>query len=167
MAYGDGIDLSYSIQDIKGKTGSFSIQFPPNADVPVLVGAFAQETAQMFDDFIDGKILSASATINVNLNGVDIKDAPIVGSDTEEGATFSFRSTAGAPTTFRLPTIDEAFGLETGKALDTSAPEVDALIQRIVQGDTQGLTTVRFADSHGNNVAAFQKAVDGFRKSRK
>lgn len=167
MAFGDGIDLSYSIEDAKGEATSFSIQFPPTADVPVLVGAFAQETAQLLDDIVSGKIIAASATINVNLSGVTIKDAPILGSDVEEGATFSYRSTAGAPTTMRVPTIDESYGLETGRAVDTSAAAVDAFIQRIVNGDTQGLTTVRFADSHGNNIAAFQKAVDGFRKSRK
>ena len=167
MAFGDGIDLSYSIEDAKGDVTSFPIQFPSTADVPLLVGGFAQTTAQLLDDIILGKIVSATATINVNLNGVTIKDAPILGADVEEGAVFSFRSTAGAPTTFRVPTIDETYGLETGRAVDTSDAAIDALIQRIVNGDTQGATTVRWADSHGNNVAAFQKALDGFRKSRK
>lgn len=167
MAFGDGVDLSYSIRDAKGDATSFSISFPSTTDVVVLRDNFAPTTAELLDPLIDGVIEDANASINVNLDGVDIKDAPIVGADVEEGATFSWRSTAGAPTTFRLPTFDETFGLETGLGVDTSNPDVDAFIQRIVNGDTQGLTTVRFADSHGNNISAFQKAVDNFRKSRK
>lgn len=167
MAYGDGVDLSYSIKDTKGKATSFSVQFPATADIVVLRDNFAPDTAVLLDEFIDGVITDASGTINVNLDGVAIKTAPILGADVEEGAVFSFRSTAGAPTTFRIPTIDETFGLETGDAVDTSAPAVDALIDRIIAGETVGLTNVRFSDSHGNNVSAFQKAVDGFRKGRK
>lgn len=167
MAFNDGIDLSYQIEDIKGDITSFSIQFPSTADVVIMRDNFAPDTAVLLDEFIDGKINGATATINVNLDGVSIKDAPILGADVEEGAVFSFRSTAGAPTNFRIPTIDETYGLETGRAVDTSDPAIDAIIQRIVNGVTVGLTNVRFADSHGNNVSAFQKAVDGFRKTRR
>lgn len=167
MAFNDGVELSYSVRDAKGDATSFSIPFPASTDVVVLRNSFAPSTAELIDPFIDGVIEDANASINVNLDGVDIKDAPIVGSDTEEGANFSFRSTAGAPTRFRIPTFDETFGLETGRGVDTAAPAVDDLIQRIVVGDTQGLTHVAFADSHGNAVSAFQKAIDNFRKSRK
>ncbi len=166
MAFGDGVQASWSVLDAKGEVTSFSVNFPANVDIPLVTGDFIPSTAELIDIVIGGQIVGASATINVNLDGVDIKDAPIVGSDVEEGATFSYRSTAGAPTTHRIPTFDETFGLETGKGVDTSAPAVDDLIQRIVNGDTIGLTTVRFADSHGNNVSAFQKAVENFRKSR-
>ncbi len=167
MAFGDGVQATWSIEDAKGKVSSFGINFPANVDVPQVTGTFIPTTAELVDQIIGGKIIGASATISVNLDGVDIKDAPLLGSDKEEGAVFSFRSTAGAPTFFRIPTFDEAYGLETGTAVDTSDAAVDALIQRIVNGDTQGLTTVRFADSHGNNVSAFQKALEAFRKSKK
>lgn len=166
MAYGDGVQANWTVEDAKGKSSSVGMSLPASTDIPVLINNFIPTTAELMDPIIDGKITGASASINVNLDGVTIKDAPIVGSDVEEGAVFSYRSTAGAPTTHRLPTFDETFGLETGRGVNTAAPAVDDLIQRIVVGDTQGLTTVRFADAHGNNVSAFQKAVEGFRKSR-
>lgn len=167
MAFGDGVEGTWSIEDAKGKTGSFSVNFPDNVDVPLVTGDFMESTAQLIDEIVDGKITGASASINVNLDGVTLKDAPIAGSDVEEGATFSFRSTAGAPTSMRLPTFDETFGLETGDAVDLSAEDVDDFVQRILEGDTQGLTTVRFADAHGNNVAALTRAQGNFRKSRR
>jgi hypothetical protein len=167
MAFGDGVELSYTIRDAKGDASPLSISFPPSTDVIVLRDNFAPTTAELLDPLIDGVIEDANASINVNLDGVAIKTAPIVGADVEEGATFSYRSTAGAPTSMRIPTFDETFGLETGTGVDTANADVAAFIARIVSGDTQGLTTVRFADSHGNNVSAFQKAVDNFRRSRK
>lgn len=167
MAYGDGVEGTWSIEDAKGKTTSFSVNFPDNVDVPLVTGDFMRSTAQLIDPLIGGKFVDASASINVNLDGVTLKDAPILGCDVEEGATFSWRSTAGAPTVMRLPTFDEEFGLETGSAVDLSATDVNAFVQRILEGDTQGLTTVRFADSHGNNISALKSAKENFKKSRK
>lgn len=167
MAFGDGVEGIWSIEDAKGKITSFGVNFPDNVDVPLVTGDFMRSTAALIDEFIDGKIVGSSASINVNLDGVTLKTAPITGSDVEEGATFSFRSTAGAPTVMRLPTFDETFGLETGSAVDLAAPDVDDFVQRIIAGDTQGATTVRFSDAHGNNVAALGRAKEQFKKSRK
>jgi len=169
MAFGGQVDLNYSIEDAKGKTGSFIMHFPETTDIPALIGdgVFAQTTAQLIDPLIDGVITDASATIGVDLSGLGLKTSAIAGSDVEEGANFTFRSVAGAPTRFRLPTFDETFGLETGQAVDTSAVAVDAFVQRIIQGDTQGLTTVRWADSRGNNVDNLESAKDSFRKRKR
>lgn len=167
MAFGDGVNGSFIIEDTKGKRGSWGLSFPSNADVPAVTGNFMPSTAQLIDEVIDGKIVGANVSINVSLNGVTLKDAPMPNADVEEGAVFGFFSTAGAPTTFRIPTLDEQYGLDTGQSVDTSDPDIDALVQRIIEGDTQGLTTVRFADAHGNNVAGFKQAKDAFRKSRR
>jgi hypothetical protein len=167
MAFGDGIEATYSIEDAKGKVTSFGINFPETADVPTLLNNFIPTTAEIIDNFVGGKFVSAGATINVNLDGVVIKDSPILGSDIEEGAFFSFRSDAGAPTSFRIPTFDEQFGLETGDSVDTSAAPVQAFIDLIIDGYTFGIINVPWSDSHGNNVVGFTKAKDAFRKSRK
>lgn len=167
MAYGDGVELNYAISDAKGKATTFGMNFPGNVDIPLLTGDFAPSTAEILDKIIDGKIEDASASINVNLNGVTLKTAPLPGCDIEEGAIFTFRSTVGAPTTMRIPTFDEEFGLETGDAVDLSAEPVDDFVQRIIQGDTQGATTVRWTDSHGNNVAGLTRAADSFKKSKR
>jgi len=169
MAFGDQVDLNYTVEDAKGKSGSFIMHFPDDTDIPQLVGdgVFAQTTAQLIDPLIDGVITGAGATIGVDLAGLGLKTSAIAGSDVEEGANFTFTSTEGAPTRFRLPTFDETFGLETGQAVDTSAPAVDALVQRIINGDTQGLTTVRWTDSRGNNVDNLQSAKDSFRKRKR
>lgn len=167
MAFGDGIEATWSIEDAKGEVTSFGINFPETADVPTLLNNFIPTTAELFDKFINGKVVGAGATINVNLDGVVIKGAPILGSDVEEGASFSFRSSAGAPTNFRIPTLDETFGLETGDSVDTSVPAVQNFIDLIVDGYTFLVTNVKWSDSHGNDVIGFTKAKDAFRKSRK
>lgn len=167
MAFGNQLELTYSVQDAKGKVGSFNIQLPDNTDIPTLQADFAPSTAVLVDDVIDGAIVGSSASIGVDLSGANIKNAPIQGADVEEGALFTFRSTEGAPTRFRIPTFDETFGMETGQTVDTSDTDVDALVQRILQGDTQGATTVRWADSRGNNIASLISAKDQFKRTRK
>lgn len=168
MAFGNQVDLNYTIEDAKGKSSSFIMHFPETTDIPLLRDDFAQTTAQLIDPVVDGVIKKASASIGVDLSGATLKTSAIAGSDVEEGANFSFRATGGAPTRFRLPTFDETFGLETGQAVDTSAAAVSALVQRIIQGDTQGATTVRWTDSRGNNVANLLSAKDSFvRRKRK
>jgi hypothetical protein len=167
MVYNNGVQGIWNIEDAKGKSASVGINFPQNVDIPLVTGDFMRSTAQLIDNFVDGRITGASASIAVNLDGVTLKNAPILGSDVEEGGLFSFRSVAGAPAIMRLPTFDETFGLETGSAVDLTAPDVDAFVDRIIAGDTQGATTVRFADAHGNNIAGLKKAEERFRKSRK
>jgi hypothetical protein len=167
MAWGDNVQGTWTVEDAKGKKSSFGVNFPAAVDVPLVTGDFMRTTAQLLDEIVDGRITDASASIGVNLDGVTLKDAPISGSDVEESAIFSFRSTAGAPTIIRLPTIDETFGLETGEAVDLSAPDVNSFVQRVLEGDTQGLTTVRFSDAHGNNVSGLKRAEERFRKSRR
>lgn len=167
MAYANGVNGTWSIEDAKGRVTSFGVNFPQNVDVPLVTGDFMQTTAQLIDQFVDGKIVGANASIDVNLDGVTLKTAPISGSDVEEGASFSFRSIAGAPTIMRIPTFDETFGMNTGTSVDLTAVAVDDFVQRIIAGDTQGATTVRFSDAHGNNVAALARAQEKFKRSRK
>lgn len=168
MAFGNQVDLSYAIEDAKGKTGTFIMHFPETTDIPILKADFAQTTAQLIDPLVGGVIKRATSSIGVDLSGANLKISAIAGSDVEEGANFSFRSIVGAPTRFRIPTFDETFGLETGQAVDTSAVAVNDLVQRIIQGDTQGATTVRWADSRGNNVDNLISAKDSFvRRKRK
>ena len=179
MPYNEGVGLTYSVQDIKGKTSRFTINFPNTADVPAVgsyapydVGSapsdgFASSTAALLIPLILGRFVGASIGIGVNLSGVTLKGAPAQYTDVEEGARFSWRSTVGAPTGFRIPTFLETYGFDTGTAVNLSDPTVDDFVQRIIQGDTQGATTVRWSDSRGNNIAALIKAVESFTKSRR
>lgn len=167
MAFNDGIEATWSVEDAKGAVTSFGVDFPNTTDVPTLLNNFIPTTAELLDKVIDGKFVNAGATINVSLNGVVLKDAPILGSDVEEGATFSWLSSAGAPTVFRIPTFDETFGLETGDTVDTSAGPVAAFIGLIVDGYTYLATNVPWTDSHGNDIIGLTKAKGSFRKTRK
>lgn len=167
MAFGNQVELTYSVSDAKGKVASFNLQLPDTTDIPLLQDDFAQSTAELIDPLIDGKFESASASIGVDLSTATLKTAPIAGCDIEEGGKFTFRSTAGATTLFRLPTFDETFGLENGNVIDVSVTAVSDFVDRIINGDTQGATTVRWSDSRGNNVAQLVRAKDSFKKSRR
>lgn len=166
MAYGDNVSATWSVEDLKAKPSSFSMSFPETTDIPVLK-EFIGTTAEIIDPIINTRFTGASIRISVNLDGVTLKDAPVMGSDVEEGATFTFRSTEGAPTKIRLPGFTETFGLETGTAVDLSAPAVDDFVQRILEGHTVIATNVRFSDNRGNNVSGLVKAKGNFTKSRK
>jgi hypothetical protein len=165
MAYNDGMNVTWQIQDASGDTAPLTLNVPDLTDpqVTVLIANFVPTTAELVDAIINGKVIGASVSVNVNLAAATIKDAPIVGADVEEGAQFTFRSNVGAPTGMRIPTFDEAFGLETGEAVDTSATEVSDFIDLINDGYTYLTINAKFSDSHGNDIVAFQKAVDNFR----
>lgn len=179
MAYNEGVGLTYSIKDIKGKSSRFTINFPNTADVPAVgslspydVGAapsdgFASSTAALLIPLIGGAIDGASIGIKVNLTGATLKGNPAQYTDVQEGAHFGWRSTVGAPTKFRIPTFLETFGFDTGTAVDLNNATVDAFVQRILQGDTQGATTVRWSDSRGNNIAQIVKAEENFKTYRR
>ena len=164
MAFADGIDATWSVEDAKGKATSFGVSFPETTDVPTLINNFIPTTAELVDKVINGKIVGAGAVINVSLDGVVLKDSPILGSDVEEGAIFTFYSTEDAPTTFRIPTFDETYGLATGDTVDTTAAPVAAFIALIVDGYTFGISHANWSDSHGNDVIRFGRAKDSFRK---
>lgn len=157
--------VTYSVQDAKGKVTPFIINFPAAVDIGVLRSNFVPTTATLVNAIIKGKIVSAGVGLAVDLSGATIRATPDPDSDREEGAYFGFRAANGADTGFRIPTFDEAKIVSGGTAVDTADTDVDAFVQRIIAGQTVGLTNVSPSTDRGEDVTELATAYESFKSS--
>lgn len=157
--------LVYTIQDAKGAPSTMLLNFPVNVDIGVLQ-TFAASTATMINNLITGKIVQAGIGLAVDLSSATIRATADPNSDVEEGARFSWRSAVGGTTQFRIPTFDEALFLAGTKQVDTADTAVDAFVQRILAGQTVGITNVSPSDDRGSDVTTLASARESFTKSR-
>lgn len=156
----------YTYRDAKGETGRNEISFPVAVDIGVLQ-AFLSSTALLIDAVTRCQIINAGIGLEINLAAIGgLKTAPIAGSDVEEGAVFTFGTSADSLTRFRIPGFDETFVDDTSRAVDIAATAVDALVDRITAGHTVGLTNVSPSDQYGNDVTSLYSARESFQSSR-
>jgi len=160
------LHVVYTIQDDTGKTSTFRIPFPSNADIGVLQ-TFAWSTAELVDPLIRGQIVNIGISGSVEFASANVKQAPVTGADVEEGAYFGFGSDAGYTTGFTVPTWDESFVLPASDEVDLVDADVDAFVDRIIAGQTVGLTNVSPSDSRGSDITEIQTARESFRKTRR
>lgn len=160
--------VGYTIEDAKGAQSSTEIKFPANADIAI-VSTFARSTAQLIDAIIRGKFVDISVGLKIALSSVtspSLKSAAIDTADVEEGARFQFNAANGGVTGFRLPTFDEDFLIAGSRLVDTADASVDAVVQRIIQGQTVGLINVSPSDQYGSDVTTLKSAKESFTNSR-
>jgi hypothetical protein len=157
--------VTYSLQDAKGQTSVQKINFPANADIAVLQ-TFVVSTATMINAIVTGKIISAGIGLEVDLSGATIRATPLINSDVEEGARFNWATALNTNTQFRIPTFDEAFLFDGTQEVDTTDAAVDALVQRIIQGQTVGLTNVSPSDDRGEDINTLVSARESFQSTR-
>lgn len=156
--------LTYSYVDAKGATASNRINFPANVDIDQLKG-FAVSTGLLIDTVTRCKIVGIGIGIEVDLVGA-FKGAAIANSDVEEGARFAWNTDAFTLTSFRIPGFDEAFINSSSRNVDLTNTSVNALVQRILAGQTTGLINVSPSDASGNDVVSIATALESFQKSR-
>lgn len=155
--------VTYSVKDAKGKVVPFIINFPANVDIGVLRTNFVPTTATLIDTLLKGKIVQAGIGLAVDISGATIKATPNADSDVEEGAFFGWKAANGADTGFRVPTFDEAKLVSGTTAVDTADTDVDAFVQRILAGQTVGLTNVSPSTDRGEDIATLETAVESFK----
>lgn len=155
----------YTIRDSKGKESTFRMNFPTNADIAI-AKEFLRNTGTMIDGLIRGQIVSVGITLGVENLPAGWKAAPLPNADVEEGARFSFRSAIGAITNFRIPTFDEANVIEGTQNVNTALAPVDAFVDRITDGYTQGLINVSPSDDHGSDIVSLESALESFTNTR-
>jgi hypothetical protein len=161
--------VSYSILDAKGKKSTTQINFPiDNMDsehLDVLID-FAGTTAELIDAIIRGQIVDVGIGISVDLTSLTLKGTPVASSDVEEGARFQFSTVLNTLTGFRLPTFDEDFINAGSNTVDIEDTDVDAFVDRIVEGRTITLTNVSPSDDRGEDIVALVSARESFQSSR-
>jgi len=156
--------LTYSYEDSKGAKGSNRINFPSTVDIDQLRG-FAVSTGLLIDAVTRCKVVGIGIGIEVDLVGA-FKASAIANSDVEEGARFTWNTASFTNTSFRLPGFDEAFVDSFSRNVDLANPSVNALVQRIIQGQTTGLINVSPSDNAGNDITGIATALESFQKSR-
>lgn len=155
----------WTILDAKGAKSVTKMNFPINVDIGVLQ-TFVSTTAELIDALIHGRIVDAGIGLAVDLSGATLKATPDVTSDVEEGARFSWSTAVGSNTTFRLPTFNEAFLLPGTRFVDQADTDVDAFVQRVLQGQTVALVNVSPSDDRGEDIEALNSARESFTSSR-
>lgn len=160
------LHVVYTVMDDTNKKSTFRIPFPVTTDLGVLQ-EFAWSTAELIDPLIRGQIVDIGISASVEFASADVKSAPINGADVEEGAYFGFASEAGFATGFTVPTFDEAFIVSQSDNVDTTDSDVNAFVQRILQGQTVLLTNVSPSDSRGSDIVGLNVARESFRSTRR
>jgi hypothetical protein len=156
----------YTYQDSKGAIGRNEISAPSSVDIAIL-STFARSTAQLIDTLTKCKITALGIGLELALASVTgIKSAPISGSDVEEGARFTFRTSADSLTSTRIPGFDETFVDNASRAVLTSQTDVAAFIARMISGQTVGAINASPSDSYGNDIASLESARESFQASR-
>lgn len=158
--------VTYSIQDIKGKTSVTKINFPIDVDIAVLKNNFVPSTATLINALILGKIVSAGIGIEVDLSSATIRATPDVNSDVEEGSYWPLIADNGAETGFRLPTFDEAKLVEGGQYVDLTDDDAEAFAARIVAGQTVSLVNVSPSTDRGEDIDVVYQPYEQFKSSR-
>lgn len=165
MAFGLSIESHITIEDAKGEQSVIKFNHPTTVDIGALKSALVS-TAELIDAVINGKIVNASISIIVNLvAGIGLKATAIAGADIEEGVQFSFETSLGALTGFRIPTFSETFLSDAG-VLDAGDTDVDNFIQRMISGLTDGLTNISPSDAYGDDITAYSSGLESFASSR-
>jgi len=165
MAFGLSIISNVVVEDSKGKQSTVTFNHPLNVDLGALKSAI-RSTVQLIDAIIQGKIISASIALEINLPaGLSLKATAIAGADVEEGVRITFGAGNGAETGFRIPTFAETFLNESG-VLDAVNATVDAFVQRIISGQTVGLVNVSPSTVFGEDVDSYITGQESFASSR-
>lgn len=159
------VSLFYTIRDEKNQPSTTQIKFPTTVDIAILK-EFARSTGTLIDAVITGRIEEVSIGIGVEDLPTTWKAAPLANSDVEEGGRFSFLTGIGSKTGFRLPTFDEAYILPGTKQIDVADAAVDALVDRIIAGQTVGIINVSPSDDRGEDITALFSARESFGEDR-
>lgn len=160
------LHVVYTIMDETNKKSTMRIAFPSSTDIGVLQ-QFAWSTAELIDPFIKGQIVDIGLSASVEFGSANVKLAPILGSDVEDGAYFGWGSVGGFNTGFTVPTYDEAFTIAASDNVNLVDADVAAFVARVIAGQTVGLVNVSPSDSRGADILAVETARETFRSTRR
>lgn len=149
-----------TIEDGKGIKSDMLINIP-TATTVANATTFINSLLALIDPLISGRIVRAGLCYAIALPGGLTGTANAL-SDVEEGAKFSFISTAPFKTGFRIPTFNETLLLSGTKQVDITDTDVDAFVDMIVAGNG----TVAPVDGRDADITALNYAREQFVKDR-
>jgi hypothetical protein len=152
-------EVIYTIYDAKARKSTHSVWLP-GATTLANAQAFADAYSELLDAVIDGKIARVGIVFEAELG--DVKADAVAGCDVENGALFIYD--AGAYTfRHRVPTITPTLIVPTSRDVDTSDPDVAALIAALITG----LDGVAPCEHRETDIDALKSARELFQRSRR
>lgn len=155
-------EIVYTIHDEMRKPSYLKINIPSSFS-GAQTEAFADAFALLLDAVIDGQIVSYKHSLEMIVPAA-VKDAPIGGSDVEEGALFNFRTVNNYPTKFRVATFKEEFMVAGTENVDLSDLTVQAFFEAVEVG--LGTPAVQPSDWHSDDISVLVSAYDMHTKER-
>lgn len=159
--------ITYSVKDSKGVISHFFINLPTSFSLAQALEA-AQDFGVLVDNLMGGYISGIGLCYNVTLPG-GIKTTADANTDVEEGARFSFNTSGGFFSKFRIPTFLESLLLSGTKQVDLADEDVDAVVSGILDGvavAAGGGATVTFVDTRDEDLVSLNFARESFGKDR-
>jgi hypothetical protein len=159
--------VSISVKDSKNTISTTNYSMPRNVDIAV-ASTWAVRAAELIDNIVTGSIASIGIGIEIAISeATGLKATPLANSDVEEGALFTFRTVIGSLTGTRLPTFDEAKMQSGTPNVNVTDTDVNAYVQHVLQGQTNGLINASPSDERGEDISALDSATEAFRSTRK
>jgi hypothetical protein len=154
------VTVNFTITDSKGKSAVTKVRVPTGFTLADY-SQFAIAMGSLIAAVSDGVITDISVGIPLSLSGATIRAVANTTADIAKKALLSAVSAvAGLFTRFNIPTYDESHTVTGSDAIDTSDPDVSALIA-VYEAGVGGLVPV---DARNNDVADVQVAREVFRK---
>lgn len=151
---------SFSIRDAKGKRSTVPIFFPTTFTVED-VQAWITAAAPNLNNIVDGVIEGVTLQLDMTLPG-GLRTDPVVNSDIEEGANFSFTTPSRYKHTLRVPCMAQAF--LQGESVLTVGNDVETFIGQVTGGVDNGGTQVIPTNGHAEDLIALAAAKKTFRR---
>lgn len=152
-----------SFTDEKGLPAGIEYSTPDAAGI-ITTAELAEEIATALSELVDGIITGINIVTNVPLPGGLVGMTGNAGSDVEEGALFTFRTSGNHPTKMRIPTFSELFFLAGTKQVDIADDAVDAFLDLMINGRTDVVNgNVAPCDQRGEDITTLSSAVEKFK----
>lgn len=172
--------ITFSFRDEKGAVAHWTCYVERLSAADITAGrtyeSIADNIMQDIFPLTTGLIVNAyvkvPVTIDTGVVNQDSPQRPLIGSDVEEGAAFTFVTENGFKTMFRIPTFAEnRFVAGTQRVDLEDDQQVKDFVNTIINGGDSlaGAPEDRknFTDSRGDDIIACTRAEDAFQKSRK
>lgn len=159
--------ITYTVVDSKNERSVMKMHVPDTFALANVL-AFAGDVALLIDPLIGGFIINIGLVYDVSLPaGLD--SAAEADTDVEEGARFSWVTSLGNFSRFRIPTFRETLIASDSKAVDILDTDVVALINAVVNGLSEtedGTEQVAPCDGRGEDIVSLNTAREAFAKDR-
>lgn len=154
------VTINFTIADAKGKSAVTKVRVPTGFSLADYA-QFAIAMGNLIAAVSDGVITDISVGVPLSLSGATIRAVANTTADVAKKALLTAVSAiAGLFTRFNIPTYNESHTVTGSDEIDTSNPDVSALIA-IYEAGVGGVNPI---DSRSNDVADVQTARETFRK---